>query len=52
MFLRTACKSPCNEKLKYVCIYPTPPHKQDGTQDQFLSGFEFRVFLLLDWLPD
>ena len=22
----------------YVCIYPTPPHKQDVMQSQFLSG--------------
>ena len=23
-----------------VCIYPTPPHEQDVTQGQFLSGVE------------
>ena len=42
----------------YVCMYrsylPTPPLGHDLTQGQFLAEFnrfEFRVFLLLDYLP-
>ena len=42
------------EIIAYIYL-PTPPHEQDATQGQFfkrsLTGFEFRVFLLLDWLP-
>ena len=37
------------------CMYlPTPLPRQDVTQSQFLSGvsFLFRLFLLLDWLPN
>ena len=32
----------------------TPAHEQDTTQDQFwaeFNSFEFRVFILLNWLP-
>ena len=42
-------------KFDFVSIYSTPPHEQDVTQGQFfkqnLTEFEFRVVLLLDWLP-
>ena len=25
------------QKHEYICIYPTPPHKQGATQGQFLN---------------
>ena len=40
--------------VKYIHL-PTPPHEQDVTQGHIfkrgLKGIEFRVFILLDWLP-
>ena len=42
------------KKDGYIYL-PTPPHEQDATQGQYLKAefnrFEFRVFILLDWLP-
>ena len=40
--------------FRCVCAriyFPTPPHKQDVTQGQFLSRFEFRVYSLFHRLP-
>ena len=39
----------------FTCIYPSLTYKQDLTQGQFLSEvnrFEFRDFLLFDWLTN
>ena len=47
--------SPSISQTTQVCIYPTPLHEQDVTQGQFkavFSRFDFRLFLLLDWLPN
>ena len=41
--------------LLYLYIYPASQCEKDVTQSQFLklslTSFEFRVFLLLNWLP-
>ena len=35
----------------YMFVFTQPfQHRQDVTQGQFISRFEFRVFLILDWL--
>ena len=44
-----------SQTLRLIYIHlsylPTPPLRQDMTLGQFLSRFEFRVFLRLDQLP-
>ena len=43
-----------NYQIDFVDMYIFTHHlhqKQDMIQGQFFSWFEFRVFLLLDWLP-
>ena len=45
------CACVCVLVHAHACVYvATAPHEQDVTQETSKS-FEFRVFLLQDWLP-